>query len=41
MLEYLITAGILMASVAILAVLLYIFREQAGRVLDLVSSDYP
>ena len=38
--EYLITAGMLMASVAILAVVLYTFRQYGGRVLDLVASEY-
>lgn len=40
-LEYLITAGMLIASVAILAVFLYTFKEYGGRVLDLVASEYP
>ena len=39
--EYLITAGMLVASVAILAVVLYTFRQYGGRVLDLVASEYP
>jgi len=39
--EYLITAGMLIASVAILAVFLYTFKEYGGRVLDLVASEYP
>jgi hypothetical protein len=39
--EYAIVAGILTAIVAILAVFLYTFREYGGRVLDLVSADYP
>ena len=39
--EYLITAGMLIASIAILAVFLYTFKEYGGRVLDLVSSEYP
>jgi hypothetical protein len=41
MLEYAIVSGMLLAAVAILAVFLYTFREQAGRVLDLVASEYP
>jgi len=39
--EYVVTAGMLAAAVAILAVLLYAFREQSGRVLELVASEYP
>lgn len=39
--EYAIAAGVLTAMVAILAIFLYTFREYGGRVLDLVSSDYP
>lgn len=41
MIEYAIVAGMLLAAVAILAVFLYTFREHSGRVLDLVSSEYP
>jgi len=41
MTEYVIVAGMLTAAVAILAVFLYTFKEYGGRVLDLVSSDYP
>lgn len=41
MVEYVITAGVLVAAVAILAVFLYTFRENSGRVLDLVASEYP
>lgn len=41
MIEYMIIAGMLLASAAILSVLLYTFRGHAGRVLDLVSSEYP
>ena len=37
----LVVAGTLLAAVAILAVFLYTFKEQSGRVLDLVSSDCP
>ena len=39
--EYAVVAGILTATVAILAVFLYTFREYGGRVLDMVSSEYP
>ena len=41
MVEYAIVTGMLLAAVAIFAVFLYTFREQAGRVLDLVASEYP
>jgi hypothetical protein len=41
MIEYLVIAGMLLATVAILAVLLYVFKEQSGRVLDLAASEYP
>lgn len=41
MVEYIIVAGMLIATVAILAVFLYTFKEYGGRVLDLVSSEYP
>jgi len=41
MVEYLITAGMLIVAVAILAVFLYTFKEHGGRVLDLVASEYP
>jgi len=41
MVEYIIVAGVLVASIAVLSVFLYTFREQSGRVLDLVAWDYP
>ncbi len=41
MIEYLIMAAMLIAAVAILAVFLYTFKEQSGRVLDLAASEYP
>ena len=41
MVEYVIVAGVLEAMVAVLSVFLYTFREQSGRVLDLVASEYP
>ncbi len=41
MTEYLLVAAMLTALTLILAVFLYTFREYGGRVLDLVSSDYP
>ncbi len=41
MIEYMIVAVMLTATMAIMAVFLYTFRESSGRVLDLVSSEYP
>ena len=39
--EYLLVAAVIITMVAVLALLLYTFREQSGRVVDLVASDYP
>ena len=39
--EYVIVAGVLLAAVAVLSVFLYTFREHSGRILNLVSSEYP
>jgi hypothetical protein len=41
MVEYAITAGMLVLVASILAVLLYTFKENGNRVLDLVASEYP
>ncbi len=41
MIEYLIIASMLIGASAILAVFLYTFKEQSGRVLDLAASEYP
>ena len=41
MIEYMIVTGMLLAAVAIFTVFLYAFRQEAGRVLDLVAYDYP
>jgi hypothetical protein len=41
MLEYVIIAGILLASVAVLSIFLYTFRENGDRILNLVSAEYP
>lgn len=41
MIEYLIVTGVLIATVSIFSVFLYSFREQSGRTLDLVSSEFP
>jgi hypothetical protein len=40
-LEFLLVTAAMLAMVAILAVLLYAFREHGGRALDLVASEYP
>ena len=39
--EYVVTFGVLLSCVAITALLLYVFKEYGGRILDLVSSEYP
>jgi hypothetical protein len=41
MIEYVVTAGLLIATISIFAVFLYAFKEYNGRVIDLVSSEYP
>lgn len=41
MIEYVVTAGMLIATISIFAVLLYAFKEHSNRVLDLVSYEYP
>ena len=41
MVEYMVTAVMLIATVAILSVFLYTFKETGGRVLDLVAYEYP
>jgi hypothetical protein len=41
MVEYVIMAGMMVAMVSIMAVLLYALKEHNVRVLDLVSSEYP
>jgi hypothetical protein len=40
-LEYVVTAGMLVSTVAIMAMLLYVFKENGSRVLEIMSSDYP
>ena len=39
--EYIVVAGMLIATLAILVVFLATFREYGGRVLDLAASEYP
>jgi hypothetical protein len=41
LLEFVVTAGLLLACVAMLALLLYTFKEHGGRVLGLIASEYP
>ena len=41
MVEYLLTAAVLLSIVAVMAVFLFSVKEQGGRVLNLVASDYP
>jgi len=41
MIEFTVIAAMLIVSVAVFAVLLYAFKEQGRRVLDLVALDYP
>jgi len=39
--EYLIVAGMLILTASIFAVFLYTFKEQSGRILSLMASEYP
>jgi hypothetical protein len=41
MVEYVIVAAILISTVAIMALLLYAFKEHGWRMLNLVASEYP
>ena len=41
MLEYAIAAGMMVAAVAVMALLLYVLKEHGGRMLELVGSEYP
>ncbi len=41
MIEYVVLAVFVIATVSIMAILLYTFKEQGGRVLDLAASEYP
>ena len=41
MVEYMVATGLLLGTLAMLALLLYVFKEYGGRVLDLVDYDYP
>lgn len=39
--EYVVVTGMLLASLAILALFLVTFREYGQRILEMVGSDYP
>lgn len=41
MVEYAVVAGVLVALVVMLSLLLVVFKEHGVRVLDLIASDYP
>ena len=41
MVEFVVVAGVMLATVAIMMVFLGTFREYGTRVLDLVGSEYP
>ena len=41
MIEYVVVATMLIATVSLLAIFLYTYKEQSGRVLDLAASEYP
>jgi hypothetical protein len=41
MIEYAVAAGMILAAMAIMALVLYTFKEYGGRILDLVGSEYP
>ncbi len=41
MIEYVVVAAMLILTMTILAVFLYTYKEQSGRVLDLAASEYP
>jgi len=41
MVEYMVATGLLFGTLAVLALVLYVFKEYGGRILDLVAYDYP
>jgi hypothetical protein len=41
MIEYMALAVMLVITASIMAVFLYAFRENSGRILDLAASEYP
>lgn len=41
MIEYVVVAGVLLASFVILTLFLLAFQEYGARILDMIASDYP
>ncbi len=41
LLEYVVATGVFLAATAILALLVYAFKEQGGRMLELIAADFP
>ena len=41
MVEYMVATVMLLTAIAVMALLLYTFKEYGGRILDLVASEYP
>lgn len=39
--EYVVTVGVIIALMSGAALLLYVLKENGGRILDLVASEYP
>ncbi len=39
--EYAITAGVILALLSGAALLLYVFKEDGGRILDRIASEFP
>jgi len=39
--EYAITVGVIIALMSCASLLLYVLKENGGRILDLVASEYP
>jgi uncharacterized protein (UPF0333 family) len=39
--EYLVVAGVLLATVVIVSIFLHSFKEQSDRVLNIAASEYP
>lgn len=39
--EFVVVAGVLVATVAVLALLLFAFKEYGGRIINLLASEYP
>jgi len=41
MLEYIVVFGMSMGILILLGMFFYVFKEQGGRVLELIASEYP